>query len=109
LNPEDEDNFKQVTGRVFHQAVSKIRGNDISRGDNAKGLDTLTIYSVSEYKKMQCYLGKNNSSGYCIAHSNELVSLFSSQKSSANALMRSAVSNGAKRLDCFAIIGKVII
>lgn len=76
LKPEDEDNFKQVTGRVFHQAISKIRINDIARGDNAKGLDTLTVYSVPGYKKMKCFLGKNNSSGYCIAHSNELVSVF---------------------------------
>ena len=103
LNPDDSDNFKQVTGRVFHQSVSKIRVNDIARGDNAKGLDTLTVYKVSEYKKMKCYLGKNNSSGYCIAHRDELVSVFSSQQSSGTAIMKSAIKNGAKRLDCFAL------
>lgn len=103
LDPNDTNNFKQVTGRVFYQAVSKIRVNDIARGDNAKGLDTLTIYNVTEYKKMKCYLGKNNSSGYCIAHGNELVSVFSSQKSSGKAIMKSAIDNGARRLDCFAI------
>jgi hypothetical protein len=103
LDPNDEDNFKQVNGRVFYQAISKIRSNDIARGDKAKGLDTLTIYNVSDYQKMRCFLGKNNSSGYCIAHGNELVSVFSSQKSSGKAIMKSAVENGAKRLDCFAI------
>ena len=103
LDPEDKWNFKQVSGRVFHQAITKIRQNDIARGDKSKGLNTLTIYSVSDYKKMDCYLGKNNSSGYCIAHGDELVSVFSSQGSSGHALMKSAISNGAKRLDCFAI------
>jgi hypothetical protein len=103
LDPNDKENFKQVTGRVFYQAVSKIRINDIAKGDRSKGLDTLTVYGVSEYKKMRCYLGKNNSSGYCIAHRNELVSVFSSQQSSGNALVKSAISNGAKRLDCFAL------
>ena len=102
LIPEEE-NFKQVTGRVFYQAISNIRINDIARGDEAKGMSALTIYSVSEYKKMKCYLGKNNSSGYCIAHGDELVSVFSSQKSSGKAIMVDAIKNNAKRLDCFAI------
>ena len=103
LDPNNDGNFELVTGRVFHQAVSQIRVNDIARGDNAKGLDTLTVYKVSEYKKMKCYLGKNNSSGYCISHRNELVSVFSSQQSSGKAIMKSALENGAKRLDCFAL------
>jgi hypothetical protein len=103
LDPDDPSNFKQVPGRIFYQAITKIRNNDIARRDKAKGLDTLTIYNVADYKKMKCYLGKNNSSGYCIAHGNELVSVFSSQKSSGIALMKSAIENGAKRLDCFAI------
>lgn len=42
------------------------------------------------------------SSGYCIAHRDELASVFSSQKSSADAIMVDALKNGAKRLDCFA-------
>lgn len=102
LDPKSTDNFKPVTGRVFYQAIMKIRNNDIARGDKAKGLDTLTVYSVSDYKKMKCYLGKNNSSGYCI-NGNELVSVFSSQQSSGKALMKSAVENGAERLNCFAL------
>ena len=52
---------------------------------------------------MDCYLGKNNSSGYCIKGGGELVSVFSSQMSSANAIMVDAVKNGAKKLDCYAI------
>lgn len=103
LDPKDKWNFRKVSGRVFHKAITRIRQNDIARGDKAKGLNTLTIYSVKDYQKMNCYLGKNNSSGYCIAHGDELVSVFSSQGSSGDALMKSAISNGAKRLDCFAI------
>ena len=102
LNPEEE-NFKQVTGRIFYHVITNIRVNDIARGDKAKGLSTLTVYSVAEYKNMKCYIGKNNSSGYCIAHGDELVSVFSSQKSSGKAIMVDALKNNAKRLDCFAI------
>ena len=50
---------------------------------------------------MDCYLGKNNSSGYAL-HNGELVSVFSSQKSSGSAIVKDAINNGAKRLDCFA-------
>lgn len=106
LNPNDPDNFKQVTGRVFFKAISKIRENDIAKlnkGLPSKGLKTLTVYNASDYNKMKCFLGKNNSSGYCIAHNDELVSVFSSQKSSGDAIMIDAVKNGAKRLDCFAL------
>ena len=105
LNPNDKDNFKQVPGRVFYKAISKIRENDIAKlnkGLPSKGLKTLTVYNASDYNKMKCFLGKNNSSGYCIAHGNELVSVFSSQKSSGDAIMVDAIKNGARRLDCFA-------
>jgi len=112
LDPKNKDNFKQVTGRVFYQSINKIRQNDISkidRGLKPKGLKSLSVYNVNEYEKMRCYLGKNNSSGYCIAHGNELVSVFSSQKSSIDAIMIHAIKNGARKLDCFAIRNKTKI
>ena len=100
-----DDDFIEVTARVFKQSIEKIKVNDLAKGDNAKGLDTLTVYDLREYNKMNCYLGKNNSSGYCIKKG-ELVSVFSSQGSSGSSLMKSAVANGANRLDCFAIRSK---
>ena len=105
LNPDD-DNFKQVTGRVFYQSINQIRQNDIDkidRGLKPKGLKTLSIYKVNDYNNMKCYLGQNNSSGYCIAHNDEIVSVFSSQKSSIAAIMKDSIKNGARRLDCYAI------
>lgn len=102
LDPTSEDNFEQVDGNTYHKAITGIMRNDLARGDAAKGLDTLTVYSRPEYDKMNCFLGKNNSSGYCIKDGDELVSVFSSQGSSGNALMVDAVKNGASRLDCFA-------
>ncbi len=97
-----ENNFKQVDGRIFYNVVSKIRQNDIAKGDAARGLVTLTVYSVNEYNKMDCYLGKNNSSGYAIKNGSELVSVFSSQGSSGHAIVKDAIKNGARHLDCFA-------
>ena len=99
----DDDDFTQVNGRIFHKSISKIKANDLARGDKAKGLDSLTIYSVKEYSQMNCYLGKNNSSGYAVKPNGELVSVFSTQGSSARSLMTSAIENGATNLDCFAL------
>ena len=104
LNPADSDNFRQVPGRVFFNVVSTIRKYDQNRV-NGKGLDTLSVYSVPEYKNMRCFLGKNNSSGYCLKGS-EIVSLFSSQASSGVALISDAVSRGGNHLDCFAFRDK---
>ena len=101
----NENNFQQVNGRVFYQAVSRIRSNDIAKGDQARGLDTLTVYSPKEYNSMKCFLGLNNSSGYAL-HGDELVSVFSTQGSSGNAIVQDAIKNGARRLDCFAIRNK---
>jgi len=93
--------FTKVSGTVFFKAISKIKKNDIARKENAKGLDTLTVYSRGAYNKMDCYLGKNNSSGYAIKK-RDLVSVFSSQKSSGSAIVQSAITNGARTLDCYA-------
>jgi hypothetical protein len=100
LDPND-DNFTQVNGRVYHNVVSKIKKNDMRR-ENPKGLDTLTVYEVKEYMNMKCFVGKNNSSGFAIKDGSELVSVFSSQNSSGDALMRKAIEEGATHLDCYA-------
>ena len=97
------DRFNEVSGRVFYKIISKIKTNDLAKGDDAKGLDTLSVYSVNEYNKMSCYIGDNNSSGYALSDKNtELVSVFSSQQSSGSAIVQDAIRNGAKHLDCFA-------
>jgi len=106
LSQFNHGNFQKVSGRLFAQAVSRITQNDLARGDAAKGLDTLHVYSVTEYNSMKCFIGKNNSSGYAIAHGNELVSVFSSQGSTGSAIMKDAIQNGVTRLDCFAIRNK---
>ena len=95
------DKFIEVPAVVFYNAIKKIRTNDIAKGDKAKGLDTLTIYSKKEYSAMRCFIGINNSSGYAIK-GKDLVSVFSSQKSSGSAIVQSAIKNGARTLDCFA-------
>lgn len=98
----NSDDMVEVSGRVFYNAISKIKENDLAKGDKSKGLDTLTVYKPNEYNKMRCYLGVNNSSGYALKNG-ELVSVFSTQKSSSQAIMKSAIENGANQLDCFAI------
>jgi hypothetical protein len=65
-------------------------------------MNNLSVYPVQDYQRMKCFLGKNNSSGFCIKDEDELVSVFSSQESSGNALVQEAIKQGATRLDCFA-------
>jgi hypothetical protein len=101
----DENDFSEVDGTTFFRAISKIKENDIAKlnkGLPHKGLETLSVYNRSDYNKMKCFLGHNNSSGYAINHGDELVSVFSTKGSSGDAIMKSAVKNGAKHLDCFA-------
>jgi hypothetical protein len=101
LDPDDDDNFTQVNGKVFYNVVSKIRIADMGRPE-PKGLETLTVYDVKDYMNMKCFVGKNNSSGFAIKDGSELVSVFSSQESSGNALVRKAIEEGATHLDCYA-------
>ncbi len=99
--------FIRVSANVFYNAIRKIKQNDLSR-DVPKGLDSLTVYSKSEYNKMMCFIGVNNSSGYALK-GKDLVSVFSSQKSSGSAIVQDAIKNGARTLDCFATLknGKI--
>ena len=100
------NDFSEVDGTTFFRAITNIKENDIAKlnkGLPHKGLETLSVYSRGDYSKMKCFLGHNNSSGYAINHGSELVSVFSTQGSSGNAIMESAVKNGAKHLDCFAL------
>ena len=104
LDQLDDDNFKEVNGRVFHQALTEIRNNDMAKMDRGvpfRGLVSLSVYGVNEYKEMDCYLGKNNSSGFAISDGDELVSVFSTAGSSAKAIMREAIDKGVSHLDCF--------
>lgn len=103
LYPNDKDNFVQVDGRVFYTVITKIKQADLERftaGEPSKGMERLHAYSVSEYNKMRCFLGKNNSSGYAITERDTLVSVFSSQQSSGDAIVADAVKNGADNLTC---------
>jgi hypothetical protein len=107
LEPNNPDNFQQVSGRVFFQALTNITKNDEFRKTvNPKFFknikNNLSVYPVQDYQRMKCFLGKNNSSGFCIKDSDELVSVFSSQESSGNALVQEAIRQGVTRLDCFA-------
>lgn len=105
LDPKKDDNFIQVNGRVFHSVLSKLISNEIAKnnlGLPTKGLHSLSVYKVEDYQKMNCFIGKNNSSGYALKNG-ELISVFSTQKSSGHAIVADAVKNGADHLDCFAI------
>lgn len=111
LNPQDQGNFKQVDGRVFYNALKVVMANDEQRPlvqtptqpYTTKGIrKNITLYEVKDYQQMKCFLGKNNSSGFCIKDGDEIVSVFSSLGSSGDAAVVEAIKQGGRRLDCFA-------
>ena len=106
LKPGAAGNFTQVEAHVFHRALSRLQANDLAKanaGLPTKGLHTLTPYGVAKYQTMSCYLGANNSSGFALTGQGELVSVFSTQRSSGSAIVAAAIANGARTLDCFAL------
>ena len=103
IAPGAADNFQQVTGRVFYTVLTEMIKRDVLRGKLAKGLKDLSTYKIAEYDKMKCFIGINNSSGFALKKG-DLVSVFSTQGSSGNAIVAEAVKQGAKTLDCFATI-----
>lgn len=104
LDPNMDDNFHEVDARTFFNVITRLKDNDLARmaKGTSKGLHTLSVYSLKEYSAMRCFVGKNNSSGFAISHGDELVSVFSTQRSSGHAIVAAAVQAGVKRLDCFA-------
>jgi hypothetical protein len=103
LDKDKEGNFNKVDGRTFHTVLTKMIKKD-ALNPNPKGLDGLSLYTIPEYTKMKCFLGKNNSSGFCVKSDGDLVSVWSTQKSSGKAIVSEAIKNGAKKLDCFATL-----
>jgi hypothetical protein len=110
LTPEDANSFKEVDWRRFYKIINAYMNADTARSpvdhkehDWYKDIkNNITIYEPKEYSKMKCFIGPNNTSGYCIKDGDELVSVFSAIESSGDAIVKSAIKNGAKRLDCFA-------
>ena len=62
----------------------------------------LTDYTAADYKDAACYLSDDHKSGYAIKADGDIVSVFSLPGASQgyNAV-KSAIENGAKKLDCF--------
>lgn len=58
-------------------------------------------YSLREYAEMRTFLGQQGRSGYAIKPDGDLVNLFSCSRGKGQALLKEAVANGAKKLDCY--------
>ena len=110
LTPEDSEKFKKVDWRSFYKIINAYMESDTKRADPEhrehewfKDIkNNITIYDPEEYAEMKCFIGPNNTSGYCIKKGDELVSVFSGIESSGDAAVKSAIKNGARHLDCFA-------
>ena len=63
----------------------------------------VSSYPAEDYAKMNCrvFLSENGRAGYALKPDGELISVFSLDKGNGVSLMRDAIANGAKKLDCF--------
>ncbi len=63
---------------------------------------TLTHYTPEEYASFRCYLSPDDSCGFALTSSDELVSLFNSGvPGTGREALRAAVERGAASLTCF--------
>jgi len=68
---------------------------------NIKNSTSPVIEIIQDKTDKTFYLDSTGSKGYAIDGTGELTSLFSTIKGEGTNLVRSAIKNGAKHLDCF--------
>lgn len=61
----------------------------------------LHVYHTREYAEMRTFLGVCGWSGYAISMTDELVNVFSLNRGRGGNLIKDAISNGAKHLNCY--------
>lgn len=93
----------KVDAGPFHKAVSGARNATPMHGLN------ITDFTAKDYAKMKTYMTKDGKSGYAIKpETDELVSVFSTEKGRGKDLVRDAIINKrAQNLDAFDINGKL--
>lgn len=90
--------FHPVSGEQFYNAIMRA----IS-GPLAKYKESLSVYSVDDYKKMDCYLSTDNTAGYCVTPDRGIVSVFSTGKvhGARIAAVQDALQRGGEAIDAF--------
>jgi hypothetical protein len=85
------------SAKAFHDALAAhIRNNPNGAA--------VTLHSVTEYKDMRLFVTQDGLAGYAIRDGNELVSVYSQTgMRRGEAIVASAVAQGAKRLDAYAV------
>lgn len=82
----------------FHDAIASLKEDNPYHA-------SVSVYEAEEYEKMRLFVTENGKSGFAIANGDELVSVFSRRDSAnpkcARSLVATAVSLGARRLDCY--------
>lgn len=89
-------NIKQVNVRQFHAAYREAHRSSY------RVSDACTHPDKANYFNARCYLSDDGKSGYCVrSFTGELLYLYSLAPGRGDDLVGHAVSNGARKLDCF--------
>ena len=78
---------------LFRQAIQDSK-------NNSKFGAAVYVYDEADYANMRLFISDDGKSGFALK-GNDIVSVFSGQKGSANAMLQLAVDQGGQRLDAF--------
>jgi hypothetical protein len=78
---------------LFRQAIQDSK-------NNSKFGAAVYVYDEADYANMRLFISEDGKSGFALK-GNDIVSVFSGQKGSANAMLQLAVDQGGQRLDAF--------
>jgi len=95
------NNYQELAANSDESAASFI--SDFRKANKINGKVSAQVYeySAEEYKQMKLFKAENGQSGFAIKQDGDIVSVFSSERGSAHAMIELAIQNGGKKLDCF--------
>lgn len=85
---------RQVPAGWFRQAIGQATTGRYGA--------CVTVHSESDYRAMRCYLTSDDSAGYAVTDTGDIVSVFIIGRSvTLPSLMAAAIAHGGRALDCF--------
>ena len=98
MTDQDPESAQYAPSRGYFTALESARErHPLIAASTSSPLEIAGVLSLDDI----AYLSDDGLSGYVVKASGELVGVFSSVKGRGDALMVSAIANGARRLDCF--------
>ena len=92
--------YELVQGEAAFNGAARFRKAISDAKSSSKHGAAVYVYDEADYAKMRLFLTEDGKSGFALK-GDDIVSVFSGQKGSANAMLQLAVDEGGRRLDAF--------